>query len=479
MFLLYLIRSKGSPHSVLEEQVSSPIPVLEAQVSSPIPDISHLVSHSSSSDKEGGQRFVLGLNYWEQFNMAVANFFKLTCLAEQWNARTVLPFTFNSRLYGLQYFKADENENIRRPALNLSLIYNISSLNRILRKHHIPPTVHLQDFLRQSGNELTVIHFIPNKEVHEIPVLLGKTKVSLQEAFKHDNVVDCRYHLRQYTGKLMQALTTESSHHDVEPRFHLSRYFCVNMSVLTTPQALASRVGIDPSGNFSVIIVNWRGTQEKDFVISSAKGAHTNKRISMSNVCREPVSLTYDNLIAHSDIVLAATERYMEHLKLGEFVGVHIRSEKLGEREPRLPGSFRKCFMEMLRILNEVLLMQTNLTVVYLTDMGPYKTDSCKNCKAGKQIQQLSEEHGLRPVSFEPHLVGSPDDSGFSAAVEMNLLASAKFLVVCGGGAFQNQAVLRFLQHSSHSSPHERLFHACTDNPSVAKLMGTSITSHS
>ncbi len=50
-------------------------------------------------------RFVLGLNYWEQFTMATGNLLSLVCLGEQWNATTVQPFTFNSRLYGLQNFK--------------------------------------------------------------------------------------------------------------------------------------------------------------------------------------------------------------------------------------------------------------------------------------------------------------------------------------------------------------------------------------
>ena len=74
------------------------------------------------------QRFVLGLNFWEQMNMATVNFFKLCCLASKWNATTVKPFTYNSRFYGLRKFKADDYVNNSLPAKELDLLYNIDIL---------------------------------------------------------------------------------------------------------------------------------------------------------------------------------------------------------------------------------------------------------------------------------------------------------------------------------------------------------------
>lgn len=53
----------------------------------------------------GRSRFIMGLNYWEQFTMATANLLSLVCLGNSWNATIVQPFTFNSRLYGLPNFK--------------------------------------------------------------------------------------------------------------------------------------------------------------------------------------------------------------------------------------------------------------------------------------------------------------------------------------------------------------------------------------
>lgn len=54
---------------------------------------------------KGLNRYILSLNYWEQFTMATVNLFGLVCLGKLWNATTVQPFTFNSRLYGLRNLK--------------------------------------------------------------------------------------------------------------------------------------------------------------------------------------------------------------------------------------------------------------------------------------------------------------------------------------------------------------------------------------
>lgn len=60
-----------------------------------------LLQHSRGAHK----RFIVSLNYWEQFTMATGNLLSLVCLGSKWNATIVQPYTFNSRLYGLRNFK--------------------------------------------------------------------------------------------------------------------------------------------------------------------------------------------------------------------------------------------------------------------------------------------------------------------------------------------------------------------------------------
>ena len=64
---------------------------------------------SNSSSSPVMNRFIIGINYWEQLTMAMINMYRLVCLGERWNASVVQPFTLDSRLYGLRNFKAGKN----------------------------------------------------------------------------------------------------------------------------------------------------------------------------------------------------------------------------------------------------------------------------------------------------------------------------------------------------------------------------------
>lgn len=132
-----------------------------------------------------GHRFVLGLNFWEQFNMATANMLQLVCLAAQWNARTVQPYTQNSRLYGLKHFRPDD-KNLDNPSApqELNLIYDIASLNSVLHRYSLPSLAGFSDFLYHANRDLIVIHFVAEKEAHEIPIMTGQVGEVLRESFK-------------------------------------------------------------------------------------------------------------------------------------------------------------------------------------------------------------------------------------------------------------------------------------------------------
>lgn len=83
----------------------------------PNPDDNHHQLNALRADYASLQRYhrsrhlnrlILSLNYWEQFTMATLNLMSLVCLGNWWNATTVQPFTYNSRLYGLRNFKPGE-----------------------------------------------------------------------------------------------------------------------------------------------------------------------------------------------------------------------------------------------------------------------------------------------------------------------------------------------------------------------------------
>lgn len=417
------------------------------------------------------QRFVLGLNFWEQMNMATVNFLKLCCLASKWNATTVKPFTYNSRFYGLRNFKADDYVNISLPAKELDLLYNIDSLNSVLYRHRIPQLVNYNDFLHHSVRNLTVLHFIAEREVREVPVMEGWVKEELPRLFQYDNVVDCSRLLRAYATKLLTALTAETEHVGVKS-FQFGKYYCVNMSQMTSPQEIARKAGLKRFGNFSVVVVNWRGMTNQT-MISSARGLHLNNRVLMQDSCHYELPPTFDNIVAHSDVVLRAVQQHMEHLNLDRFTAVHFRSEKMGTRSPRFPGSFERCFLEALGIRDRILRSRINLTAITLVDYGPYSSDTCKKCRGSTEMRRLLRKWHVKPLPhFDPTVTGASEDSGFAAAVEMELLVHGEYLILCGGGAFQSQAALRFLKRNPKDG-RQRLFRVCLDDPSVQRVMRT------
>lgn len=400
--------------------------------------------------------------------MATLNFFKLACLASKWNARTVKPFTCNSRLYGLRNFKADDNINNTGPMQELDLLYNIDSLNQVLRHRGIPELVTFDDFLLHSVRNLTVLHFIPEKEVREIPVMHGTTRRVISRHFKLDHIIDCSKILVGYANQLLNVLTAETDRVSVRP-FHITKYFCINMSHLTSSMEIMKRVGISYHGNVSVVVVNWRGMTNQT-MIASAKGLHSTNRILMPDNCHSELQ-TGNIMVAHSNTVMLAVEQHLRRLSLDRFVAIHFRTEKMGTRSPRFPGSFERCFLKALQIKDEILKSGTSMTVVYLVDYGPYSSDTCRKCRGSAEMKRILRKWQIKTLShFDPVSAGSSEDSGFAAAVEMELLAHGDYLVLCGGGAFQGQAALRFLKRNPKEG-RQRLFRVCVDDKSVQSVM--------
>lgn len=327
-----------------------------------------------------------------------------------------------------------------------------------------------QTFLMNAQRSLTVIHFISSaKEVHELPVMKGETGEILFIKFKRSNIVDCMHILEGYKALILKQLKYElqqlrlSSYAD----FQIVKYFCVNMSVMTTPEALSFSIGLsNPDQNESVITVNWRGIAAQTMLLHTAKGNHPNNRIAMNSVCKNKKLTKQDDhgFIRHSQLVVSTAKRFLKAKGLDRvnYAAIHIRSEKMGLREPRFPGSFQMCLQKLSQAIENLTTIENNLSIVYITDYGPYSSDTCQRCKSGIKISKWLEEQNVTEMKFDPTTFNLPSDSGFAAAVEVNVLASAKYLIVCGGGAFQSQVISAFYRHHRNSNAGNRIVKVCT-----------------
>ena len=295
----------------------------------------------------------------------------------------------------------------------------------------------------------------------------------IQSALKQDSVVDCTPYLQGYKTKLTRALNRELRAASIPgTQFTIVKYVCVNMSVLTTPPKLGAKIGIPSEGDMSMIIINWRGASKNAVIRNSAKGAHLNKKVSMAGVCRKSnVSRLVSDTLPHSKLVTKTAKDFIKSIGLRpdqEFIAIHLRSEKIGLREARFPHALETCIDRLTAVRTELSNAHPNLTVIDMTDFGPYSSDTCRTCWSAKSAANKYKELGIKPIHFDPVLFNLPVDRGFASAVDVELLASSSYLVLCGGGAFQNQAALRFLKSGKTK---DRLIQVCTTDGSVSDVL--------
>ena len=414
-------------------------------------------------------RYVLGLNYWEQMNMALGNMFALACLASDWIAHVVRPFTFNSRLYGLPSLRADDNWlSDVSSMLPLNMIFDTNYLDLLACSYGISNIAELNDFLLFAQRSITVMHFIHDREPREKSVLSGQAGERLHYQLRTEFIFECDQltPIRTMAQDIMSSLNKEAKTLHV-PEFRLARYFCINASSETTPKQLADKCQLN--GNISVIVLNWRGLTEKRVIKASAKGIHKSQRLLISNLSLQEHPKGTNTILRHSWQVLGNTSLFLKSLKLSyaKFIGIHIRSEKLGIRDMRIENFTKKCLQRTLKLRDQLIKDNPNIPTVVFTDYGPYGSDSCFECRGAKTVQQFLQVYGITPVHFDPSIYNAYQDSGFVAAVEMELLSKAQEIILVGGGAFQKQIALRIQKHKKQAS--NRAFHVCWDDKARIK----------
>lgn len=367
-------------------------------------------------------------------------------------------------------FLADDNINSTRRAEDLSLLFSIKSLNNAVVRSDIPTMSSFKTFIEHASREVTVVHFVSAKEVHELSVLdKPETGWTIQRSFKSDNVIDCRALVPDYVQLITERLNEEvATATESYPKFRVTKYLCVNMSVLTIPQSLASKLDLSMSAdqNETVIIVNWRGIATQSVLTNTAKGTHLNNRVAINSTCRDRKIAVQQRTISYSPLVLKTTNLVLKELRLTnvDYVAVHIRGEKMGLREPRFPGAFGKCLQKLALEISALSKNNPNIPVLYITDYGPYSSDTCRHCKSGERLVSWLKQRGDHQVTVDPIKYNLPPDSGLAAVIEANFLASARYLFVCGGGAFQKQVISRFLSKHKGKNPGNALFRVCTED---------------
>lgn len=264
----------------------------------------------------------------------------------------------------------------------------------------------------------------------------------------------------------LQSLTSQN-------QFHIVKYWCINMTVFSTPHKSAMKMGFGEREDLSIVVVNWRGLGKTRVVRSSVKGLHLNNRVAMLDACKQRLSTSWHNLISYSRPVLQTATQFAASLGLSPkdtFAAVHIRSEKLGLREPRLPGITKVCFEELMRLKDGLAHEYPSLKFIYITDYGPYSSDTCKRCRGSRDVKTYLLQRNIDITYFDPIHFNMTLDKGFAAAVESQFLSSASFLFLCGGGGYQSQIATRF-QALKQKMNTKTVFRVCNNDSSISTLL--------
>ena len=387
------------------------------------------------------------------------------------------------------FVATDDNFNRTEEAHLLDIIYNITSFNQVLEMNRFKSLSTFDNFLRYSSRNVVVVHYISPRETRELPVMKGKVGDAIQAEFAKDYIVNCQEHLRDYLQMLEDSMNDEAnSDSKVDSSsggdYRIIKYWCVNMTYSSTPQESAMKMGIDAEDDVTIVVVNWRGLGTKRVIKGSVKGKHNNNRVAMFNSCKNYSFKNWRNLVTYSPGVSLAAKYFRQGLALKEsdsYAVVHIRSEKLGLREPRMPGVTATCFQELERVTSTFAKKHPKVKFIYVTDYGPFSSDTCKKCRGSKDVRRFLNRRRIIPRYFNPSHYNMINDTGLAAAAESQFMSSANYLFLCGGGAYQNQIATRFQKQKRHrfggSAGHgkKRIFSICNDDGDILALLKKKI----
>lgn len=378
-------------------------------------------------------KYVLALNYWEQLTMATRSLCRLGQFAKGWEARTVIPFTLNSELWGLPSNLRFQENGITSPTYDhygilkpLDSLYNMTLFNADLLciRNQVPPFATIEDFILHGNRSITLIHHSYNGRT---PYLKSVT---------NNNYINCldTMAFRKLSKIILKYLNKETIKRGVSS-FRVGTVCCVNHRHITTPQEMAEKCGFSNQQSLSVIMTVWRGYS-----------SIFNKSFRLV-VPKDFPSFAFDHPFPLSDGILSNVSAYLGDIAKGkDFIAVHFRTAKIGTVQGNITPS--QCFKKTWELIRQIQIQHIELTVKYFVDYGPYGSQSMAY---GRKISKGPfQENRVIPLHYDPSIYGGIEDSGYVSLVEQGTIAKAMVLVLVGGGSFQHHILYRYLMDKKY-----------------------------
>jgi len=419
---------------------------------------------NSITDYKASGNFLVVLNYYEQLTCATRNLLMAGYVAQNLDAKLVIPFLLHSRLYGIP--ELITVHEIPGEFLPLETIFDIDKLNETMHTNSGSYLVNFENFIRFAPREIAIVDQIrgfaigrdltlDNQYLRAIYKMMNRTKTKAFDCTSHvpeDHWFIKRTHLmlRRYT-RLFGA-----------EEFKISEYICISTTVDISTTEIKYVIGSEPR---TVVFTQYRGCAYRDCNERSPRiiGKSTRNRIlyhSNFKTALPKIGSLYNSTIQQTAL------QYLKILQISSpFISLHIRIEKL-QRVNRVFNKKTECCLHLLKSLILVFREQYVDRIVMITDMGEYGSDSCTdfNCtKYIRKFQQSLTSMGLVSYNFIPEVTSSIRNSAFASLVEMHMLAMGDRLIVMGAGSFKYGAITHFLT----SNPSTKVYHICTDQGNI------------
>ena len=389
--------------------------------------------------------YVMALSYWEQLTMATNSLCGLTNFARSWHSRVVMPFTLNSELYGLPStvnfptITGTPPIHYEGPIKSISMLYDMESLNSDLlcKKYNLPPLASFEEFIRNANRKIKLLHI--NFENDDPP----------RSFFNDRNYVNCEEfsEVASAGSKLIKSLNKESDKHAGLAPFELHSACCLNhMHIIKTPQEIADACGFANNDHLTIVFTVWRGYSD----IPTKTYRLITEGISYMPPRR---LLTYP---LNKDIVSNSSAFTKSFLcdKTRKLVVIHLRTGQmvLQMKPHNAHEMFKSCFETTQKILKA---LGSGICYRYFVDYGEFGSHSYEIRDGQNASANLLQEEHVTPVSYDPRKFNGVEDQGFVALVEQLSMAQSDILILVGGGTYQDQIRMRFIQDGHGSRVYE------------------------
>ena len=347
----------------------------------------------------GERKVLLTFSYMEHLTLATNNLLQLTALAAFGGRQVVVPFVSDSFFYGTATDKINQT---------LAFYYNITALNNTLRSHGHATMISWKEFQGICKGRLDVL-------VHLDYTALSKTTTySVARPF-----IPCKG-----DEKMIQGIEIGNS-------------ICLNVFALDSSERFENEVVKKlPCVGF----LTWVGTDRNN---------PYRAQFDLNSVVSKVLSPLDVSAFFNSKFLDVAQDFIAKTLP-PRFISVHIRLELLLRNGGNVT-LVKKCISDLTAQVLKIMTASKPVPVFIAMDFLDFASKLVASAGTKPEIA-LSLMKILSPlniITFRPSEYKF-SDRGAVAIVEMNILASGKYLIVLGGGSYQFWIERQFLEKNGN-----------------------------